>query len=271
VQRADVSVPDVALDSEPAEDRTITPIDVPRIDTDQDGLCDDTELGRTQTDPNSVDSDGDGFTDLFEYLNYTNANRATDPNADSVIAWYETPGELAEQIFSFTYRGVGETLFALYSENPPGIDGLRGNELGLQLQALAASPPGNVVELTDTRFVSVTGQTRLTYRFSGAWPTQTPLRCRRAYTITPIVYSDVRGYVYGRRFFVDVRAFEGAFDAAVMDVASTNEAGPRDDLGAQDTSDVRDARDVRDASPSVIAPWPYVSRGLCQPRPGPCI
>lgn len=257
VQRADVPTTDVAVVDETATDVPDPPLDVPRVDTDGDGLCDDTEMVQFQTDPRSVDSDNDGFTDLFEFLSYTNPNRATDPNADNIIPWSERSGELADVVFSFNYRGNGESLFALFSETNPSIDGLRGEDLSLQLQAFSANPPANVNAMIADRFVSVTGFTRLSYRFFGEWPAQAPLRCRRAYTVIPNIYAEARGYVYGRRFFIDVRAHMGDFDAAVDTDASES---PRD-------VPTGDGADVRGPTPS---PWPYVARGLCLPEPGHC-
>ena len=256
-QRPDAAPVDVSDETAAVDDRPSAPLDVPRLDTDGDGLCDDTEATQLRTDPLLVDTDGDGLTDLFEYLIYSNANRATDPPQDTIMSWYERPGEAVETVFTFSYRGVGETLFGVYGETTPGIDGLHGEELPLELQAFSASPAGNVAAISDTRFVGVLGATRLTYRLSGVWPTQPPMRCRRAYTITPIIYAEPRGYVYGKRFVIDVRPLEGAFDASVdSDVARP--------------SDVADAMDGGDARAPTPSPWPYVSRGLCLPRPGPC-
>ncbi len=259
-QRPDVASIDVQDEVAVEDDRPDPPLDVQRPDTDGDGLCDDTEETQLRTDPLSADTDGDGFTDLFESLIYSNANRATDPPQDLIIPWYERPGEAVETVFTFSYRGVGETLFGVYGETTPGIDGLHGEELPLELQAFSASPAGNVVAISDTRFVGVLGATRLTYRLSGAWRTQPPMRCRRAYTITPIIYAEPRGYVYGKRFVIDVRPLEGAFDASV----DSDVVRPSD---VTDTPDVMDGGDARAPIPS---PWPYVTRGLCLPRPGPC-
>jgi hypothetical protein len=229
--------------------------DRPRLDRDNDGLCDDTEREVTRTDPDDPDTDGDGFIDGFEYSFGSSPLRATSPEPERVLTWREQPGERIETVFTLFFRGNGQAVFGAFYESPEGVDGLRGEDLGVTIEALAAVPPSNAPDRTAERFVSVLGATRLTFRIVGEWPSREPLRCRRAYVLYPSAYAEELGLLSLRGYFVDVRAAEAPHDAGpLVDGSSTSDAL---------TSDASE-----DAGPR--GPWPYQRDGYCLPRPGFC-
>lgn len=227
--------------------------DRPRFDRDNDGLCDDTETEVTRTDPDDVDTDNDGYIDSFEYTYGLAPNSATSPTSERVLQWSEAPGEPFDYVFSFTFRGNGQGVFGLFYESSAGIDGVRGEELGLRIEALTAVPPSNAPDIAGERFVSVLGMTRLSFRISGQWPARAPLTCRRAYVLYPSAYAEEVGLVYLRPFFLDVRGSTAPFDAGAPTDAS--------DADASDGATL-------DAGPP--GPWPHQRDGFCLPRPGFC-
>lgn len=62
-------VQDVDWDGISDEDEATLGTDPQRIDTDGDGLSDKQEIDETKTDPTKADTDGDGFSDLTELSN----------------------------------------------------------------------------------------------------------------------------------------------------------------------------------------------------------
>jgi hypothetical protein len=157
-------------------------------------------------------------------------------------------------VFSLTFRGNGEGVLGTFWESPASYDGLRAEELGLRIEALAAVPPSNAPDRVDERFVSVIGTTRLSFRIFGEWPQRTPMRCKRTYVLYPSVYAEGRGLIALRTWFLVVSA---------SDVEPSLDAGtPSADASAMDGVMV-------DAGPS--GPWPFQRDGLCLPRPTwPC-
>ena len=244
VVRPDASA-DAASDQPPPDTLVI------RVDRDGDGLCDDTER-EARTDPDRVDTDGDGFTDGWEYGWNFSPLSATSPPSERQLPWSEAPGAPLEAIFTSNYRGNGEGVFGAFWDSPAGIDGVRGEELGLCIEALAAVPQSNAPDRVAERFVSVLGTTRLTFQLRGEWPARPALRCRRAYAIYPTVYAEGRGVISLRSFFLVVSASDASDDGGVEPDASA----PID--GGGDGGAIR-------------APWPYVRDGLCLPDPSlPC-
>jgi hypothetical protein len=233
----------------------------PRPDTDGDGLCDDTERDVVRSDPERPDTDGDGLTDGFEYSQGLSPLSATAPDPARIARWEETPGASFEALYTFTFRGIGEPVFGAFYESPPGVDGVRAEELGLTVEALAASPPSNAQDLVGDRFLSVLGPTRLTFRILGAWPARAPLRCRRAYVLYPSAYAEGSGLIYLRGIFLDVHPMEGdgTSDGGVALDADSPEAGPPRDASGSPTVDG-----------GALAPWPFTRGGFCLPRPGRC-
>lgn len=236
---------DVVSEQPPPDSQVI------RTDRDGDGLCDDTEQ-EARTDPDRVDTDGDGFTDGWEYGWNFSPLSATSPPSERLLAWSETPGAPLEAIFTSTYRGNGEGVFGAFWDSPVGVDGVRGDELGVRIEALAAVPMANAPERVGERFVSVLGSTRLTFQLLGEWPARPALRCRRTYAIYPTLYAEGRGVVSLRSFFLVV----SASDPSAMDGGLEPDASAPMDGG--------DGGAIR-------APWPFVREGLCLPDPSlPC-
>ncbi len=252
VVRPDAAVADSTADSLVIIDQG------PRPDRDHDGLCDDTETDVTRTDPDDVDTDGDGFVDGWEYSYGHSPLSATSPPSERLLQWSERPGEPFEHVYTVSYRGNGQGVFGAFWESGAGVDGLRGEDLGLRVEALAAVPPSNAPDLAAERFVSVIGATRLSFRILGEWPQREPLRCRRAYVLYPSAYAEETGLIYLRSFFLVVAASD---ERPVMDAASGDAS---DDANSNANPDVNP-----DASRS--GPWPYQSDGLCLPDPArPC-
>jgi|LNFM01.1.fsa_nt_gb hypothetical protein len=253
--------PEAGADAGPVEVDVVVD-DRPRPDRDNDGLCDDTEMRVTGTDPDDVDTDNDGFIDSFEYSYGLLPNSATSPSSERVLQWSEAPGEPFDYVFNFTFRGNGQGVFGLFYESAPGIDGFRGEDLGLRIEALSAVPPSNAPDIAGERFVSVVGMTRLSFRIIGDWPARAPLTCRRAYVLYPSAYAEELGLLYLRSFFLDVRASSAPFDAGA----------PSDASDASNVPDASDAAafDATSVDASAPSPWPFQRDGYCLPRPGSC-
>ncbi len=155
-----------ASNSDSSQDSLVIIEERPRPDRDGDGLCDDTETDITRSDPDDVDTDGDGFTDGWEYSQGFSPLSATAPSSERLLQWSERPGEPFETVFNVSFRGDGQGVFGAFWESPAGVDGLRGEDLGLRITALAAVPPSNAPDLVGELFVSVIGATRLTFRIT---------------------------------------------------------------------------------------------------------
>jgi hypothetical protein len=253
--------PDASDAAPPPTDTLVIVAERPRPDTDGDGLCDDTEIEVLRSDPEDVDTDGDGFLDGFEYSQGTSPLSVTAPDPARVLTWSEAPSAHVESVFNVYFRGNGEGVFGAFYESPSGVDGVRGEDLGFVIEALAALPPSNAQDRVGERFLSVLGQTRLSFRLSADWGEREPAGCRRAYVLYPSAYAEGSGLIYLRGLYLDVRP---STEPASMDAGVTS-----DDAAARD-SGPPDAGVDGGIDGGRRGPWPHRRDGFCLPRPGSC-
>ncbi|MCA9601241.1 MAG: hypothetical protein R3A78_07760 [Polyangiales bacterium] len=142
------------------------------VDTDDDGLCDETELGQG-TDPKDQDSDDDGVSDFIE------TNLLFDPLSQAVppASWVVTlpmrEGAKANLSVTVDVQGTGEDFTAYVA--PTGFVGasdLGVDDVLLAARAAAAVPPSNVASFNESvpRFEGVLGATSLTVDLDFEYP-----------------------------------------------------------------------------------------------------
>ncbi len=155
----------------------------PFLDSDGDGLCNDTEHTRG-TDPFAPDTDADGYSDWVEVVFGFDALLPASPDREAVFTLTES--EAAETIVPVVVlvRGRGEdysgALEALDGRDPLGIT---ARDFHTGSVALYANPPENVaaVEPEAERFRIVVGLTELHYEARFAFGDNLVRRCLRAY------------------------------------------------------------------------------------------
>ena len=155
-------------------------------DSDDDGLCDDTEMD-LGTNPHALDSDGDTLPDLLELAFGLDPSSALSPARDAIAYLPSTDGATAsleprvtvdnrEQALSYTGRFLADA--SLYTDPVTAADYL------VDQQALSATPPDNVLGLDpeNSRFIGVRGRTRLSFALQFAYPDDTtPPPCALLY------------------------------------------------------------------------------------------
>ena len=153
------------------------------IDTDGDGLCDETELA-WGTDPGAVDSDLDGLTDRAE-RDFGYAPLLPDsPSRDLLVFLEESDVSTAQFPVQQIVRGNGETYTGAFNATPVanrlGYDASTFLELA---HAVGAFPMENVFEVREDeqRFVGVFGRTELTYEVRFQFAGATPRSCVTAF------------------------------------------------------------------------------------------
>lgn len=170
------------------------------LDTDEDGLCDNTEVAMG-TDPSVADTDSDGLTDRIEVELGYRPLQAMSPERRILIFMEET--ELATQQLAIplevnsdgqSYQGSFEPL--------PVFDTLEltAADFVVDARASAAMPEENVfrIDATEQNFVGVFGRTQLVWDLRFAFGANLPRSCIRAY---PFLYQVKRDD--GRRVLLE--------------------------------------------------------------------
>lgn len=163
----------------------------PGLDSDGDGLCDANEVER-RTDPFSTDTDGDGFSDYVEAQNGSSPFDLMSPDRTTMLVMSEAPTGTLDTTFSFTVRGIGETMGGEFIRQPMNIedDGTLAQTFYLGSSALAAIPMDNVRGgIEGASFLGVIGRTLLTFGVHFA-QRQEARGCMRAYPFGYIVHAD---------------------------------------------------------------------------------
>ena len=155
----------------------------PGIDTDEDGLCDETEVN-WGTDYRNRDSDGDGFEDLIEIVYGYDAARPSSPAREEIATLYEDAGSTAEQGISHTVRGEGQDFQGAF-EALRARDQLGHNaaDFFVGSAAVFANPAENIGAMEEERslFRGVMGRTELGFEVRFAFGAHMPRLCTRAY------------------------------------------------------------------------------------------
>ncbi len=216
----------------------------PRVDTDGDGLCDDTEA-RERTDPRNADTDGDGLVDSLEVLLGTDPLTASDPPPGDRLTLSEAPGAVAPLEQFVDFQGTrGEVVRGAIQDRGPGTDGRAAlGYAAFDVEAVDADPAAFVGGTAGPRFVGVLGETRLHWRVTvRSADGSVPLGCRRGYGFTFLVERSGGEVVFSHRMVLDVVPAQGGTDAGLPDGGTA----------------------------VAVVPWGRVSpAGLCLPDP-PC-
>jgi len=155
---------------------------------------------RLGTDPANGDSDADGFSDWFEYVNRMAPLRSDVPEREIFVPMVETPEASVTRTFLLEVRADGEDYqghFAAFDAGDPL--GITAADFITGIEADFADPPDNVglVENGTGVFHGVTRRTVLGFELSVAYGDQPPRSCIRAFPFEVIVKSSL-GRIYLR-------------------------------------------------------------------------
>lgn len=164
----------------------------PGVDTDADGLCDNTEVA-LGLDPLLPDTDADGYPDWFEITGGYQARVPSSPNRDELVVLSETADSTAMTSIVASVRGAGETFSGAF--DPQIIRdafGVNAGNFFVSASALGAEPPANVarIDAVSRTFENVRGRTLLFSDVRFAFGTQTALGCVRAYPLRYYTKTD---------------------------------------------------------------------------------
>ncbi len=156
------------------------------VDTDVDGLCDDTELA-WGTDPGAPDTDLDGLNDRAE-RDFGYAPLLPDsPSRDLLVFLEEAEGATTQLPIERIVRGSGESFAGAFSASPVAnrLDYDASTFLEAAL-AVGAYPMENVFEVQPEgqRFVGVIGRTELNFEVRFAFGGATTRSCVTAFPFT---------------------------------------------------------------------------------------
>lgn len=158
---------------------------LPSTDSDEDGLCDDTERSRG-TDPSAADTDGDGFDDLVELQIGADPLSIASPDRNRLVHLPVARLATSSVSLAFRVRAEGGIYVGGFGSRPRPFahDESSANDFFLRATALAASPPNQVALVEGERFVGVVGRTLLTYQLDFEYRDDALLDCMRAYPFT---------------------------------------------------------------------------------------
>lgn len=160
-------------------------------DTDNDGLCDDTERARN-LDANDPDSDGDGFPDGFEVGVGYDPKSAVSPAANEFVVLLESANSSVSTTASFRVDLDGLDISAgIQSEDLELVDDSL-SEYVTAVAAISAYPASNVavIEADAGRFRQVQGQTTLSIEARFRMPQASIESCTRLLPFRLIVKSN---------------------------------------------------------------------------------
>lgn len=178
----------------------------PGVDSDDDGLCDLTEL-RYGTDAHLGDTDGDGFPDWVEVANHSNGVLPADPPSALIVVLGEDVGGTAMWGVQARVNGSGETYSAdFYAGLADDPFGTTADAFYAGAQAVDASPRGNVgaIDTAHGRFAGVVGVTTLFFAADFAYDVVAapPRGCLRMYDYFFRVKTDVGTFVSSKKGYV---------------------------------------------------------------------
>jgi len=195
---------DAEIDAQEGGASDVVQIDVVRIDTDGDGLCDDTEA-RAGTDPERSDSDGDGIADANERGNGFDPLDPDSPGIDRLAFLRETVGASVQILAEVWVEGQGESFTGeIESVGAVAAHGLTAADLGPFVEAVSADPADHAFDLQPKagRFGAVHGETRLTFLIGFTFTDQQPAGCTRGLPFTFSVKRTDSDAQLGRRRYL---------------------------------------------------------------------
>lgn len=161
------------------------PPDVPAdLDSDDDGVCDATEIERGLN-PASADTDEDGFSDYVEVLLGFNAVDGASPNRDTVVVLRESAVGSLQVPLTVSTRGSGEDFEgAFQSLGSPDEAGDTAMTFYTESVATFAEPMENVAIIDDElqAFRGVVGTTLMGFEVRFEFGDATPRGCARGYS-----------------------------------------------------------------------------------------
>ena len=164
----------------------------PGIDTDEDGVCDDSEFA-LGLDPTLPDTDADGYPDWFEVAaGYQGDAPSSPPRADLVILPETADGTATVSIVAMV-NGMGEVYSGSFDPQIVRDSfGATAGDFFVSARATGAEPPGNVMRIdAEARaFEGVRGRTLLFSEVQLAFGANTPLLCVRAYPFRYVIKTD---------------------------------------------------------------------------------
>jgi hypothetical protein len=182
-------------------------------DSDDDGLCDGTEL-EIGTDPDAADSDGDRLPDLIEVVSSFSPVEAEDPANDQVAFMQGIRGGNLDFGVRSTVNGDGQSLAGWFSAAGSFYrDGLTAADYFVGATAVAADPVDAARSINEesARFAAVLGRTRLSFNLRFEHGQRPDLECGRAYPFRYAIKSD-DGETRSERFFLLVVGAAGAVE-----------------------------------------------------------
>lgn len=173
----------------------------PGIDTDADGVCDDTEF-RFGLDPRRADTDADGFPDWFEIAAGFEGNSPSSPPRSELLPLVESAESEVVTSIVATVNGEGETYTG--SIDPQIVRDGFGVDAGnffVSAMATGAEPLGNVVRIDAPArtWESVRGRTLLFSEVRFRFGTETARGCVRGYPFRYYTKSDAERIVASSR------------------------------------------------------------------------
>ncbi|MCC6877680.1 MAG: hypothetical protein IT378_25450 [Sandaracinaceae bacterium] len=177
----------------------------PSLDTDGDGLCDQTEHDAIGSDPLSADTDADGIPDRYEADLGYDTLRGDSPDRTLMITLAEN-GSITLPIVDIV-NGAGQSFAAAATARPvfDPFEVTAQDFLG-STRALSASPEENVFEIDaeGARFVGVEGRTRLVFTQVLAGEAVPARACARLYPWRFEIKRDDGRIMASRRYLLAV-------------------------------------------------------------------
>ncbi len=181
-------------------------IDAGPIDTDGDGLCDETEAA-AGTDPERTDSDGDGIPDMNERGSGFDPLDPDSPGLDRQAFLPEAVGASAQILAEVRVEGQGESFTGeVVSLGAVAAQGLTAADLGPDVEAVSADPADHAYDLQPAagRFGAVQGETVLSFAIGFTFTDQQPAGCVRGLPFSFGVKRTDSDALLGRRRYLIV-------------------------------------------------------------------
>lgn len=189
------------VDSARPDVRVIIPLD----DSDEDGLCDESEL-RMDLDPFDADSDGDTFLDGVEWAQGMDPRSPASPAREDLVLLPEVTDGRVLTTITHEVNGRGESYVGAFvpvgARDPFGKTALDYYDGAI---AGGANPPDHVfaIEPEAERFVGATGQALLFFDLSFALGDAIPRVCVHTYPFRYMIKRESTGALtYYRRWLV---------------------------------------------------------------------
>ena len=176
----------VAHSSVITDDGAVVPL---QVDSDHDGLCDSTEA-RLGTNPDSADTDGDGFPDGVEFATGFSAKNGALPSASDYVVLQATSGATAsDDVLLHVYGNGDDVIGAVDVSEAADAEGWTAATFLQSFKAVQAYPPDSVSNVIGSaaRFAGVNGSATLFFQAVFDVATENVSACNRFYSYGLIV------------------------------------------------------------------------------------